>query len=49
MKHKTYKQLEMETYVEHGVVKLRYKDTNRKEPKPREVSEIADLAEEQGS
>ena len=31
MNHKTYKQLKMEPYVEHGVAKLRYKQPLTKE------------------
>ena len=31
MTNKTYKQLEMEPYVEHGVAKLRYKQPLTKE------------------
>jgi len=42
LNHKTYKQLDMEPYFEHGVVKLRYKEPNRKEPSPKKVSETAD-------
>ena len=42
MNKKTYKQLEMEPYVEHGVAKLRYKESNRKEPSSKKVSEMAD-------
>ena len=37
MTNKTYKQLEMEPYVEHGVAKLRYKQPLTKEMFPEEA------------
>ena len=37
MNNKTYQQLEFEPYVEHGVAKLRYKQTLTKEMFPEEA------------
>ena len=42
MNHKTYKQLEFEPYVEHGVAKLRYKEPLAKEMFAEEAQELAE-------
>ena len=42
MNHKTYKQLELEPYVEHGVAKLRYKEPLTTEMFPEEAQDLAE-------
>lgn len=42
MNKKTYKQLEFEPYVEHGVAKLRYKQPITKDMFPEEAQELAE-------
>ena len=42
MTNKTYKQLEMEPYVEHGIAKLRYKEALTKEMFPEEAQDLAE-------
>ena len=42
MNHKTYKQLEMEPYVEHGVAKLRYNEPLTKEMFPEEAQDLSE-------
>ena len=39
MNHKTYKQLELEPYFEHGQAKLRYKQPNTRDKIPDNVPE----------
>ena len=43
MTNKTYKQLEMEPYVEHGIAKLRYKEALTKEIFPEEKKDPREL------
>ena len=43
MNNKTYKQLEFEPYVEHGVAKLRFKAKPTKNLFPAEAQEMATL------
>ena len=38
----TYKQLEFEPYVEHGVAKLRYKEPLTKDMFPEEAQDLAE-------
>ena len=42
MNHNTYKQLEFEPYVEHGVAKLRYKEPLTKDMFPEEAQDLAE-------
>ena len=42
MNKKTYKQLEMEPYIEHGVAKLRYKEPLTAEMFPEEAQDLAE-------
>ena len=42
MNKKTYQQLEMEPYVEHGVAKLRYNEQLTKEMFPEEAQDLAE-------
>ena len=42
MNHKTYKQLEFEPYVEHGIAKLRYKEPLTTEMFPEEAQNLAE-------
>ena len=42
MTNKTYKQIELEPYVEHGVAKLRYKQPITKDMFPEETQELAE-------
>ena len=42
MNHNTYKQLEFEPYVEHGVAKLRYKQPITKDMFPEETQELSE-------
>ena len=42
MNKKTYQQLEFEPYVEHGVVKLRYKEPLTKDMFPEEAQNLAE-------
>ena len=42
MNHNTYKQLEFEPYVEHGVAKLRYKEPLTTEMFPEEAQDLAE-------
>ena len=42
MNKKTYKQLEMEPYAEHGVAKYRYKEPLTKEMFAEEAQELAE-------
>ena len=43
MNHKTYKQLELEPYVEYGVAKLRYKEPLTTEMFPEEAQNLAEV------
>ena len=43
MNKKTYKQLEMEPCVEHGVAKLRYNEPLTKEMFPEEAQNLAEV------
>ena len=40
MNHKTYKQLELEPYFEHGQTKLRYRQPNTRDTIPDNVLEL---------
>ena len=42
MNHNTYKQLEFEPYVEHGVAKLRYNEPLTKEMFTAEAQDLAE-------
>ena len=44
MNNMTYKQLEFEPYVEHGVAKLRYKQPITKDMFPEEAQDLAEAA-----
>ena len=43
MNNKTYQQLELEPYVEHGVAKLRYKEPLTKDMFPEEAQDLAEV------
>ena len=49
MTYKTYKQIELKPYFEHGVAKLLYKEANRKELRPKEVPEKAEAVSQSGN